>query len=376
MAASNGEGDVLVSRLRALREAADLSQAALAARVGVSRQALIAIEAGRQVPSTLLSLQLARALGRSVEELFALATEPALEATLAPDPGGWEPASRVALGQLDGRWVAHGVRDSTVTADGIVTGRSRGRVVVEPFGDGDPRHNILVAGCAPLLGILARRAERRFRDTRVCWLPANSRRALDLLRAGLVHVAGVHLFDTHAGHDNLRVIGRRFRDRRMRVVNLTRWQEGLVVAPGNPLGLCGGEDLARPDLRVATREAGSGARQLSDRLLRLSGAEPAEPAPELSASSHAAVAQLVGRGAADVGVAIEGAALSAGLDFVPLSDERFDLVMPAELAEQPPVSRLLDMLTDAPFRREAAQLPGYDASDSGQSTVLEAVDAR
>jgi putative molybdopterin biosynthesis protein len=89
------------------------------------------------------------------------------------------------------------------------------------------------------------------------------------------------------------------------------------------------------------------------------------------AFGHAEVAQMVRTGAADVGVAIESEALAAGLDFLPLTEERFDLVVPALLADSPPVSRLLDTISDPNFRAEMAQLPGYDSELSGHVTTLE-----
>jgi molybdate-binding protein len=157
----------------------------------------------------------------------------------------------------------------------------------------------------------------------------------------------------------------------MLVANLTRWRQGFVVADGNPLGIRTAADLARAKLRFAQREQGAAAHGLVARLLATEGASGVVLAGPLAAG-HAEVAQLVRCGAADIGVAIESVALAAGLDFVPLSEERFDLVVPAEWAETPPVSRLLDALDDRSFRAEVAQLPGYDAEIAGHVTTLDA----
>ena len=64
--------DRLSNRLRELRAEQDLTQAALAERVGVSRKTINTVENGVFVPSTLLALKLARALGLPVEDLFSL----------------------------------------------------------------------------------------------------------------------------------------------------------------------------------------------------------------------------------------------------------------------------------------------------------------
>jgi molybdate-binding protein len=90
------------------------------------------------------------------------------------------------------------------------------------------------------------------------------------------------------------------------------------------------------------------------------------------AGDHEQVARLVACGAADAGIAIESVALAAGLGFVPLSEERFDLALPAERAAEPAVARILDALGDAAFRREVARLPGYDISLTGQTSLTEA----
>jgi molybdate-binding protein len=187
----------------------------------------------------------------------------------------------------------------------------------------------------------------------------------------LVHVAGLHLSDARHGEGNVEAVRARFPDRRMLVVNLTRWRQGFVVPEGNPLAIRSGADLLRRGLRLARREEGSGAQTLVRRLLTAEGVDDAQPRGP-SASGHAEVAQLVRCGAADVGVAIESVALAAGLGFVPLAEERFDLVVPADLAEAAPVSRLLDTLGDAGFRTEMAHMPGYDGELSGHATTLEA----
>jgi molybdate-binding protein len=155
------------------------------------------------------------------------------------------------------------------------------------------------------------------------------------------------------------------------VANLTKWREGLVVSSGNPLGIRSGADLLRPGLRIARRDEGSGAHKLLTDILAAEGVEtPVLTGP--MAAGHTDVATLVACGAADVGVAIEGVALASGLSFVPLVEERFDLVVPADLAEEPNVARLLETLADRNFRADADNLPGYDIRFCGHVTTLEA----
>jgi DNA-binding XRE family transcriptional regulator len=117
----------LENTVRARREGLGLSQQALAERVGVSRQAIVAIEAGRQVPSTALALLLAQVLGTPVEALFRLAGQGELTVRWWGD-GAEGAAARAAVGQVEGRWVGHPLGpDATVAADGVLVGHRAGR---------------------------------------------------------------------------------------------------------------------------------------------------------------------------------------------------------------------------------------------------------
>lgn len=373
-AADERPREPLLSRLKEFRKLAGFSQSSLASAVGVSRQAIIAIEGGRQIPSTLLSLQLARALGCRVDELFVLPDPSSLDVTLAPPlpPACAGASERVAVGHVAGRWVAHPLADDAggaadgliVTAEAGATGPS---IRVQPLQPPDALAcNALVAGCAPLLGCLAARLTRRGRAARATWLPANSTHALQRLASRELHVAGLHFRATR--EDHRAIIAERFSSERMLLIHLIQWRQGLLVPKGNPLGIAGSDDLLRPGLRVARREPGSGAEALLRRLLGSAGKTLGGPA----ALSHRAVAELVHWGVADVGVAIENAAIQAGLEFVPLAEERFDLVLTEASAREAAVVPLLDELHAGAFRREVAGLPGYDASLLGQCETVEA----
>jgi len=369
----------LDNRVRHERERLGLSQQSLAEKVGVSRQAIVAIETGKSVPSTVLGLRIARSLRSRVEDLFSLSSEAGIAVRLAPaeGPPDTEPTAsggaRVALGEVGDRWAAHRLpQDASVAADGLIAADASGRTaVVRPLADlAQLRRNVLVAGCAPLLGGLARRIGDA-PDARATWLPAGSTRALELMKDGFIHVAGVHFGESAPGENNASRTRRALPGTRALLIALTRWRLGLVVPTGNPLGIRSGSDLLRPGLRLARREEGSGARKLLMSLLAAEGVQRSTlPGP--IAAGHAEVAQLVRCGAADVGVAIEGVALAAGLGFVPLVEERFDLVVRANLADWAPVSRLLETLDDPGFRADAAQLPGYDVESCGHVITLEA----
>ncbi len=359
--------DALLSTVRQRRTRLGLSQTELAALVGMSRQALSAIEAGRQVPSTARALQLARALGCTVHDLFRLSGAEVVTARLATAAGD---TRRVVVGRVNGRWVAHPVRRADQPADGLLLQPALAgqEVPVELIGDpAELETHMLVAGCAPLLGLLAARTSRRFHQARTSWIPAHSTGALRLLADGYVHVAGLHLAESHDPFTHPRLAHEALGDAGATVLHLARWRQGLVLARGNPKGIRGGHDLTRPDVRLAQRPQGAGAQKLLQRVLASAGASEA-PTPGPIATDHQQIAQLVLWGVVDVGVAISSVAHHHGLEFVALAEERFDLVIPsAHLAQ---ASAFASQIDTPAFRAEGGALVGYDLSEAGQAATL------
>lgn len=356
--------DESTSRVRARRVALGVSQVELAAAARLTRQSIGAIEAGRASPAVDVALRIARALGSTVEELFG--GEPAAAPLEAEAAGSGE--GRVALAHVAGRWVAHPLGGLRSSADGLASPGTPGRARVAPLrAEVEARENVVVMGCAGALGLVADRLNGRPGPGRFVWLPASSARALDALARRQIHVAGVHLVDHRTGEADLADV-RRLPDP-VSVVTLARWEEGLVTAPGNPRGLRGVADLLDPTLRLVAREPGSGARRLLDRLLADAGlpASVAEHAA-LTAPGHLEVAQAVALGVADAGVATRDAAIAHGLPFLPLAEERYDLVLPSAALEDPRIRRLLDALATAPVRRELASL-GYDVGPCGDRVI-------
>lgn len=283
-----------------------------------------------------------------------------VEATIA---GAVAPGQRVVLGRVDGVLIAHRAPNPAHAADGLVVEATGERARVELLGDADDiESNVLVAGCAPLLGLLTTRLGRRYRDARATWIPANSTASLSLLAHRHVHLAGIHLAE--AGDPQAHDVAAKaaLPGQPTTLVHLAQWRQGLIVAPGNPLDLGEGSPLLRPGLRYAVREAGAGAQRVFERTMAAAGgAVPKGPL----ATDHHEVAQLVRWGVADVGVAVEAAALTDALGFVPLCDERFDLVVPTSRLDTPKVARFLDLLDRRAFRAEARGLQGYDLSQAG-----------
>ncbi len=348
----------LISRIREVREERARSQVWLAHAIGLSRQALSALEAGRSIPRTDVALAIAEALGTTVEALFsAKATLPAVPARVS---ARLPAETRVLLAKVEETWVAHALpRSSMQPGDGVVVTSGARRASVEPLSTLErASERLVVMGCAPALGLLsARLGEARMP---VAWLQGTTSQALDALERGHVHVAGIHLLD---GARNVREVERRF-GRSAVMVTFASWEQGLIVARGNPLGLRRVEDLLRPRVRLVRREAGAGATKLLEQ--RLHGQRTKALLKGPLARGHLEVAEAISLGAADAGVAIRSAAVAYGLDFVPLSEERFDLVIPRALKSDARVERLIDELASGSFRRELDAVGGYETRESGR----------
>lgn len=347
------------SRLRRLRLQRGFSAPQLASRAGVTRQTIYAMEAGSYVPNTLVALRLAQALETTVEALFSLEPAPPKPTRpvelLAP---GLSPGQAVRLCTVGRKTIAVpspamplGLPDADAV---LVSGHS-----VETL-EGELGRRLLIAGCDPGLAVLARHLARRT-GVELITAGCSSTQALGWLKAGQVHVAGSHL------PDSLNQVRKTFPRGGYKVVSFAAWEEGLVVAKGNPHGIRGVEDLASPRLTMVNREPGAGSRILLDAELRRLGI----PAPRLRgyqriASGHIAAAWQVSTGAADCCVANRAAGQAFGLDFLPLVRERFDLVIPHRHFDLPAMQSLLDGLQELALRRELQLLGGYDTTVTGQ----------
>jgi molybdate-binding protein/DNA-binding XRE family transcriptional regulator len=370
------------SRLKILRAARGFSQAELGDDVGLTRQAIYMIEAGRYLPNATTALRLARALHCRVEDLFLLEEEDprSVEAELLADAREagsnrmklWKVGNRVwalplsALGEP-----FHGLVSADAVLEPAALGgrtKSRRKVSLQQHQEPDAlERQIAIAGCDPALFVIADRLLRGAEPLPVVVWSMGSTDALAELARKTVHLAGVHLRDS-SGVFNLPFLRKHLGRTPTQVVTLAFWEMGLLVARGNPRSVRSIADLARKDVRIVNREKGSGARQLLDRKLGEAGIRPAAVAGYDSVLRlHTEVGRQVVEGAADAAVAPRSVARLLGLDFVPLETERYDLVVERGLAgEHASVNRLLDALSTRTMRREIDALGGYDTTHTGE----------
>ncbi len=239
-------------------------------------------------------------------------------------------------------------------------------VQVELFSDPARLENTLVAiGCDPATSLLAEHLRRRHPTVELVWQGGNSLQALESVGRGEAHLAGTHLFDPASGVYNV-PFAQRLLGPDVRLVTFAVWEQGLMLAPGNPRGIDHVGDLTRPETRIANREAGSGARALLDAELARNGLRPDQvDGYSTVVRSHLAAAEAVAAGLADAAVGVRAAALALGLGFLPLAEERYDLAIPGPFFELASVQALLETLTSPLFRLEVEALGGYDVAPMG-----------
>ena len=182
-------------------------------------------------------------------------------------------------------------------------------------------------------------------------------------------VAGTHLWDEATDTYNTPFVQRLLPGCRVALVIVAHRWLGLMTPAGNPQGLHSLADLARPGVRLVNRQAGSGTRVWLDAQLRALGMPPAAlPGYEREEITHLGVARAVDQGEASVGLGIHAAAAAYGLDFIPLTQERYDLVFPQTVWDTPAAQALVQVIRSAHFKEAIALLGGYDTAQTGRET--------
>jgi len=198
--------------------------------------------------------------------------------------------------------------------------------------------------------------------------PVGSLDGLVNLRQGLCQFSGSHILDED-GQYNTSTVRHLFPDRAVELVTLAYRTQGLLVRPGNPKSIKRIQDIAHKGAHFVNREAGSGTRLWFDaELKRLKMDAKQIRGYDRIAQTHSQSASMIEAGLADVALGIQAAAHLHHLDFIPLFEERYDLVLPRENEEF--ISPLLDYLQTAAFRTELNSLTGYNSTHSGEQIIL------
>jgi putative molybdopterin biosynthesis protein len=224
---------------------------------------------------------------------------------------------------------------------------------------------LLVLGSHDLaLEILAR--EQDGNRSGLMTLAVGSLNGLVGLRQGNAHIASCHLLDAQSGEFNTSFVRHFFPDQPMLLITLAHREQGLLVAQGNPLHIKGLEDLERAGLRLINRNPGSGTRIWLDQQLQHLDIQPGSIAGySHEVRTHTAAAEMIAKGSADLGIGLRAAASQYELDFIPLFEERFDLVFSQALLSVPQLQPTLERLQSRALRHQIGKLAGYHTEQTG-----------
>ncbi|MEZ4861263.1 MAG: molybdopterin biosynthesis protein [Caldilineaceae bacterium] len=299
-------------------------------------------------------------------------------------PMGEDEFLRVTVGRVGEKVVATplaggaGVISSLVKADGIVTiprfseGHHAGeRVTVDLLCA--PRkidNTVMVIGSHDMtIDLLADQLRRRHPEQALASAHVGSLSGLLALRRGEAHMAGSHLLDEENGEYNVGSIRRLLTPHAIHVVVLgfVNRVQGLLLPQGNPKGVTTLTDLLRPDVVFVNRQRGAGTRVLLDYHLKQQGFDARQiQGYARQEYTHLAVAAAVKSGAADCGLGIMAAARALDLDFVPLFNERYDLIIPVVHYHSDLLAPLLAIIRDPAFAETVVALGGYTTEQMGQ----------
>jgi len=320
---------------------------------------------------------IAKWTGRQPQEL---PVEQAYLTRKITSPGGDDDYVRVAVGKVGDKLMAAplargaGVISSLVRADGLVL-LSRGVQGAEA-GDAVDVHlyrsraeldrTIFCIGSHDMtLDLLAQFLSEHNR--RLVSANVGSLGGLIALKRGEAHLAGSHLLDPETGEYNLSYIHQYLSDFSVKVFGFVGREQGLMVRRGNPKGVESLSDLSRPEVRFVNRQRGAGTRVLLDYQLSKMGISVESIQGYIQEEyTHLGVAAAVASGRADCGLGIPAAAQSLNLDFIPLFQETYQLLIPKNFAESDLLVPLFEVLDDRIFQQAVVNMPGYNVSQMGK----------
>ncbi|MGG0717329.1 helix-turn-helix transcriptional regulator [Robertmurraya massiliosenegalensis] len=190
---------------------------------------------------------------------------------------------------------------------------------------------------------------------------------LMMLYRGSSDVAAIHLLDPSSGEYNLPFIKLFFVHEPLTVLRLASREQGFIIAKGNPKEIKNFHDLTRKDITFVNRQKGSGTRFLLDSSLANEKIDPSSiRGYENEEWNHLSTASYISRGIADVGLGIRSAAEQLDLDFIPVTNEQFDLVLRWNKKNELALQHLLDVIQLTSFKESIRSLKGYNTQEFGK----------
>ena len=216
-----------------------------------------------------------------------------------------------------------------------------------------------------ILDLLANQLYKKRPMVRISSAHVGSMGGIMAIKRGEAHIAGSHLLDEKTGEYNVSFIQRFLKDIPLQLINLCYREQGLIVPKGNPKNILSFQDIAKEQHIFINRQNGAGTRLLTDKVLSDEGINPSDiPGYDHEEYTHMSVAASVANGSVDTGLGIRAAANALGLDFVPIAEERYDLIVPQPFMDDPKVISLLDLIgKDEDFKNSVLALGGYNLRD-------------
>lgn len=289
---------------------------------------------------------------------------------------------RIKLGKVGDNLIATplsrgaGVTMSLVRADGILEipqtseGHEAGeKVNIRLLKDLEDIQNTIVSiGSHDLImDIAANMMHKRNSNYNLSSAHVGSMGGIMALRRGEAHMAPIHLLDEKTGIYNMEYIKKYLSNREMVLVKGVKRVQGMMVKKGNPKGIKDMRDLLRQDIVFVNRQKGAGTRILTDYLLKKSGIDIDKiQGYEREMTTHMAVAAAVASGSADMGVGVYSSAKAMELDFIPIGEEDYDFVIPAEFFKEDMIQLFLDVITSEEFKATLKEMGGYGTENTGE----------
>jgi molybdate-binding protein/DNA-binding XRE family transcriptional regulator len=339
-------------RVRGERVRRGWSQAELAHRAGISRAAVSAIEIDRLTPSVTAALALAGCFGTAVEDLFGWRRSQTTAVQWAWPPRGAK--VRYWRAEVDGQILSFPIEEPVTIEyahDGVFA-----EGVDRCLAEDPPSRTLVLACCDPAAGLLASQFTRAS-GMRMIVLGRSSTAALKLLAENQVHVAGIHLSAAGGRPGNAVVVAKEL-GQPAGLLRIARWEEGIAFRAQHEKSSL--QSLLRQRMQWVGREPGSGAEQCQKQVLG------GRRLPTVVARDHRGVAEALRSGWADAGVCVRLASEEAGLDFLSVRQEDYDLVFAKSLQDDPRIHALIRVVRSASYRRLLGDLPGYDAAQTGE----------
>lgn len=275
----------------------------------------------------------------------------------------------IKRGELPAYKVGNKLRVDIKDVEYYINSKKRTKTSLQSFHvSTNSNQEIIISGQDVLLDILGNYIEKNVESTKVLRSNIGSYNGLFNLYNNNVSISSCHLWDGETGDYNTPFVKKLLPGIPCVLVNLAYRKQGFYVQKGNPKNIRSFEDLTKDNVNLVNREKGSGTRILLDEKLKtLNISSNNILGYDYEESSHISVASTVSRGRADVGLGNEKSALQvSNIDFIPLQEERYDLVIKKDCLSNPLYQEILNIIQSDDFKSELEGIGGYDLKDTGK----------